>query len=165
MTLHNKIIYSFVSFTLISSSILSICAHTTYAKDKDDNKNNRKTYNTVKGTIKESDGKNAVGATVIVTCKHNGTMTTHTAVSASNGMYSVIFDSLLCRKGDLLTVTAAGGQDQGSEEGTMGEKRAVVNVKLVDAVTNVPEFGTVAIMILSGMIGLGAFIGVRDGYV
>lgn len=159
MTLHNKTLYNIFSFTLILVSVLSICANTTYAKD------NKKTFTTVLGTIKESDGTEAIGATVVVTCNHSGKMTTHTAVSAKNGKYKVIFDVLLCKKGDALSVTAAGGHDQGSSDGEMGQNRSIVNVNLIDSVTSVPEFGSTIIMILCGMIGLGAFIGVRKGYV
>jgi hypothetical protein len=163
MTLHKKISYPFISFTLILVSVLSICAHTTYANDKDEHKNNKKTYNTVQGTIREADGTKAIGATVVVTCNHSGKMTTHTAVSAKNGTYSVIFDSLLCKKGDTLSVTAAGGNDQGSADGTMNNNRSVVNVTLIDNLASVPEFGSLAMMALAGTIGLGAFLRVRKG--
>ncbi len=165
MILHKKTISFLLTFILVFLSVTAICAHTTYANDdrnhnenkKDDKKEDKKkeTVNTtVSGVVRESNGKKAIGATVIVTCNHNGLLTTHTAVTSKEGKYSVIFDPIRCKNGDTLSVTAAGGNDQGSNNGNVNGRNGVVNVVLVDSVASVPEFG-----LITGLLATATSIG------
>ncbi len=167
MILHKKTISFLLTFILVFLSVTAICAHTTYANDDraqldhnraklgDNHSKRKETVNTtVSGVVRESNGKKAIGATVIVTCNHNGLLTTHTAVSSKEGKYSVIFDPIRCKNGDSLSVTAAGGNDQGSNNGNVNGRNGVVNVVLVDSVASVPEFG-----LITGLLATATSLG------
>ncbi len=161
MTFIHKLFYLTFSFILIFSIFSVIGVNTTYANDdrshnenKKDDKKSKTVNTTVSGVVRESNGKKAVGATVIVTCNHNGLLTTHTAVTSKEGKYSVIFDPIRCKNGDTLSVTAAGGNDQGSNNGNVNGRNGVVNVVLVDTVASVPEFG-----LITGLLATATSIG------
>lgn len=127
---------------------------------KEDNKKPKTVNTTVSGVIRESDNSRAIGATVIVTCNHNGLLTTHTAISSKEGKYSVIFDPIRCKNGDTLSVTAAGGNDQGSNDGKINGRNGFVNVLLVDSVASVPEFGLIT-GLLATATSLGGYLLVK----
>ena len=115
----------------------------------------------IAGKIYNSDFTDTVGgADVSVTCQLGSSTNTKTAVSGTDGQYSVVFEDSQCNYNYDLTVYASKGDLYGSNSGKITDNAfldwdlAIVNVPLV------PEFGVFA-GVLTIISALGVFFIVR----
>jgi hypothetical protein len=101
------------------------------------------------GKVQTSTGSNAGGATVTVTCVHNGTTNVLSDTTTNGGVYQIFFDKEDCDSGDSVTIHAIKDGETGSVSTVIPENNNL-KVDIMLAATAIPEFGL--------MTGVGAIL-------
>ena len=160
----NKLILNtsvLIGFIFLSMAYISACGYQDHSSCEIG-----KTF--IEGKIYYADtNQSAGGATVTITCFHNGGQYTKTTTSLSNGFlkgtYFVQFPHTQCITGDIVEVSATKGDKNGEDDGVVKDfitgrcldiDIAIINVPLV------PEFGVV-VGFLTMISAIGVFFVIR----